>query len=167
MKSRPNLHDAVLIAFSSREQGLVVANRNPLKIKAIEDVVSRRARMAMRPPGAGAQLLLTALLHRAKIDPERLSTVTPPCPTGPDIAQAIRAGRADCGIASRSVANATGLDFIPLIWERFDILMRQRDFFRTPLQALVRFLKSPALAARANELGGYDVSQAGEIRYAP
>jgi excisionase family DNA binding protein len=167
MKSRPNLHDAVLIAFSSREQGLIVAHGNPLKIKSIEDVVARRARMAVRPPGAGAQLLLTALLHRARLDADKLSTVDPPSPTGADVAHAIRTGRADCGIASRSIVNASGLHFIPLVWERFDIVMRQRDFFRAPLQSLVGFLKSPALAARAQELGGYDVSRAGEIRHAP
>jgi len=98
---------------------------------------------------------------------DRLRIVSPPCPTGPDIAQAIRAGRADCGIATRSVAAAAGLDFVPLVWESFDLVMRQRDYFRPPLQALAEFLRRPALAARAAELGGYDVSDAGKIRFAP
>ena len=71
------------------------------------------------------------------------------CPTGPDVAQAIRAGRADAGIATRSVANAAGLDFVPIVWEPFDLLMRQRDYFRPPLQALMRFLRSDEFAARA------------------
>ena len=49
-------------------------------------------------------------------------------PTGPDIAQSVRAGRIDCGIATRSVARSAGLDFLPLTWERFDLVMRQRDY---------------------------------------
>ena len=87
------------------------------------------------------------------------------CPTGPDIAQAIRAGRADTGIATRSVANAAGLDFVPIVWETFDLLMRQRDYFRPPLQALMRFLRSDDLAARAREMGGFDLSTAGAVRF--
>ena len=40
---------------------------------------------------AGAQLLLLAMLQRAKATLDKLVTVAPVCPTGPDIAQAIRA----------------------------------------------------------------------------
>jgi molybdate-binding protein len=167
MRDRQNLHDAVLIAFARREQGLVVADGNPLKLKSIEDVAARRARMALRPKGAGAQLLLLSLLQRANTSLDRLVCMSSPCPTGPDIAQAIRAGRTDCGIATRSVANAAGLDFVPLIWERFDLVMRQRDYFRRPLQAFLDFLRSQALTMRAKELGGYDLAAAGEVRYAP
>src|SRR4026207_1439148 len=54
----------------------------------------------MRPKGAGAQLLLLALSHRADIALDQLASVVPVCPTGPDIAQAIRAGRAATGPAT-------------------------------------------------------------------
>jgi excisionase family DNA binding protein len=167
LQSKGALRDAVLIGFARREQGFVVAAGNPLKIRSVSDVAKKHARTAVRPAGAGAQLLLLALLHRAKIPYDALSCVSPICPTGPDIAQTIRADRADCGVATRSVANAAGLDFVPLVWERFDLVMRQRDFFRPPLQAIVNFLRSPALAARAHELGGYDLAEAGKVRFAP
>ena len=95
----------------------------------------------MRPPGAGAQLLLLALLAKAGIDFADLRTVKPPCPTGPDIAQAIRSQRADCGIATRAVARAAGLDFVPLAWEAFDLVLRQRDYFLPGPQALFGFMR--------------------------
>ena len=167
VKRRGSFHDTVLIAFARREQGFLVAAGNPLEIATIDDVARRRARVALRPLGAGAQLLLLSLLHRTKLSLDDLAAVAPPCPTGPDIAQAIRAGRADCGIATRSVANAAGLDFVPITWERFDITMHQRDYFRPPLQAFVGFLRREAFATRARELGGYDVSDAGAVRHAP
>jgi hypothetical protein len=53
-------------------------------------------------------------------------------PTGPDIAQAIRADHADCGIATRAIATAANLDFVPVALDRFDLLMRQRDSDRPP-----------------------------------
>jgi putative molybdopterin biosynthesis protein len=167
IRIKANLHDAVLVAFARREQGLVVAAGNPLHITNLRDVVKNRARVAVRPEGAGAQLLLQALLHRMKVGIDGLACVSPPCPTGPDIAQAIRAGRADCGIAFRAVASGAGLDFVPIVWERFDLILRQRHYFRQPLQAFIKFLQSQAIQTRAQELGGYDVSDAGTVRFAP
>jgi putative molybdopterin biosynthesis protein len=164
MASRSDMQDAVLIAFCRREQGFLIAPGNPLKINTIADV-AKRARITMRPKGAGAQLLLLALLHRAECTFDQLTVVSPISPTGPDIAQAVRAGRADTGIATRAVANAAGLDFVPIVWENFDLVVRQHDYFHAPLQALNKFLQSDELAARAQELGGYDMNQAGVVRF--
>jgi len=167
LRTTASLRDAVLIAFAKREQGLIVAPGNPLKLDSVATAAARKARFAMRPKGAGAQLLLLAILHRAKIAFDTLERVSPDCPTGNDIAQAIRAGRADCGVATRSVATAAALDFVPIAWERFDLALRPRDYFRPPLQKLAAFLRTPALAQRAREMGGYDVSDAGAVRFAP
>jgi molybdate-binding protein len=72
--------------------------------------------------------------HVAKLD-----IVAAVCAIGPDIARALRTGRADCGLASRSVANAAGLGFVSLAWERFDLVVRQRNYFRKPLQKFFAF----------------------------
>jgi putative molybdopterin biosynthesis protein len=158
------LHDAVLIAFARREQGLLVAAGNPLRLDDVASIAAKGARLALRPPGAGAQLLLLALVARASLVLDGLALVRPACPTGADIAQAVRSGRADCGIATRAVAQAAGLDFVPLTWERFDLVLRQRSYFLPGPQALFRFIATAALRERAAELGGYDVSEAGEVR---
>ena len=165
MKGRGDVQDSVMIGFCRREQGLLLAPGNPLKLGSIEDVLAKRARMTLRPKGAGAQLLLLALLHRAKASLSQLVTVSPVCPTGPDIAQAIRAGRADAGIATRAVAESAGLDFVSIAWEPFDLVMRQRDYFHPPLQALIGFLRSGDFAARAAEMGGYDLAGSGGVRF--
>jgi excisionase family DNA binding protein len=161
----PGLHDAVLIAFARREQGLVVARGNPLGLSDLHSVAASGARLAQRPAGAGAQLLLVTLLARAGIGIEKFEAVKPVCATGADLAEAVRTGRADCGIASRSVAAPAGLDFVPIVWERFDLALRQRDYFLPSAQALFAFLRRPALAERAAELGGYDVDTAGTVRH--
>jgi molybdate-binding protein len=104
------------------------------------------------------------LLRRAGLEFASLVPIRPPCPTGPDIAQAVRAGRADCGIATRAVAHSANLDFIPLAWERFDLVLRQRDYFLPAAQALFAFLRSSVFAERARELRGYDIEEAGQVR---
>ena len=160
----PGLHDAVVIGFARREQGLLVAAGNPMRLHHMASIAGTGARLALRPQGAGAQLLLLALLARAGIALDALAIVKPPCPTGPDIAQAVRSGRADCGIATRAVAHAAGLDFVPLVWERFDLALRQRSYFLRGPQAVFNFMRSAAFRDRAAELTGYDVSAEGEVR---
>jgi excisionase family DNA binding protein len=167
VRTRPGFHDAVVLAFARREVGLLTAPGNPMRLGDLNDVARTRARMTTRPAGAGAQLLLQALLHAAKLDAEQIKLVLPPCPTGADVAQAIKAGRADCGIAIRAVAETAGLAFVPIMSERFDIVTRQRDYFRPPLQALLKFVGAGTFARRAKEMRGYDVSEAGRVRAAP
>jgi excisionase family DNA binding protein len=167
IRSQAGLQDSVLIAFARREQGLLVSPDNPLDLESLDAVVRARARIAFRPRGAGAQLLLLSLLKQSGRSPDELVRAEPACPTGPDIAQAIQAGRADCGIATRSVAGGAGLGFVPLIWEKFDLLMRQRDYFRDAMQRVIRIIGSSAMQARAREVGGYDLTSTGAVRHVP
>lgn len=160
------LCDAVLFGFAVREQGLLVAPGNPLSLRHPADAAGGRARLAVRPEGAGAQQLLLSLM-KARSTGIADFGATVLAPTGPDIAQAIRGGHADCGVATRAVANVAGLDFIPLAREHFDLLVRQRDSYRPAMQAVLDFLRSPAFRERAAELGGLDVSGAGTVRWAP
>src|SRR6516164_8973474 len=155
---------AVVISFARREQGIVTAPGNPLKLSDIASVAKSRARLAQRPPGAGAQLLLLALLARANIAANDLALMAPVCATGMDIAQAVRSNRADCGIVTRSVALAAGLNFLPITWEHFDLVLRQRDYFLPGPQALFEFMRTAALRERAMEFGGYDVDAIGAVR---
>jgi molybdate-binding protein len=166
VQTTPGLHDAVLVGIARREQGLIVAPGNPKNLQSLPDVLASGATIAVRQQGAGAQLLLEELLTRIGASPKDLNRLEPPCLTGPDLASAIRAGNADCGIATRAVAASARLDFVPLLWEDFDLLMRQRSFFRPAMQALIGFLASKRLKQRAAELSGYDMTPAGQIRFA-
>jgi putative molybdopterin biosynthesis protein len=165
-RAAPGLHDAVLVALVRREQGLLLPSGNPKHLHGLADVLSSGAQMAVRQPGAGAQMLLDVLIKRAGVKPNDLHRLEPPCLTGPDLAAAIRAGKADCGIATRAAAKSAGLDFVPLLWEHFDLLMRQRSYFRPSIQALIGFVGGGRLKQRAAELTGYDPVPAGQIRFA-
>ena len=165
VSAMPQLHDALLVGFARREQGLLLPPGNPKSLNSLADVLGSRARIAVRQPGAGADMLLGLLLGRCGASRSDLNRLQPPCPTGPDLATAIRTGRADCGIATRSATLAAGLDFVPLVWENFDLLMRQRTYFQPSMQALVRYLKQDGFTRRAAELTGYDTSPAGQIRF--
>ncbi|MDE5445677.1 helix-turn-helix domain-containing protein [Bradyrhizobium sp. CSA207] len=165
LRAATNLHDAVLVAFVRREQGLVLPPGNPKRLRGLSDVLALGARMAMRQQGTGAQMLLDVLVKRAGATMRDLRRVETPSLTSPDLAEVIRAGQADCGVATRAAARSAGLDFVPLVWENFDLAMRQRSYFRPAMQALIRFLGERRLQQRADELTGYDPSPAGQIRF--
>jgi len=162
----PALYDAVLIAFAARAQGFVVAKGNPLAIHSLGDALHNKARLIARPQGAGAQQLLQALMKSAGLSARDMPSAIV-APTGPDIAHAIRAGIGDFGVATQAIALAADMDFVPIVTEHFDLIMRQRDSYRAPLQKLLALLRSSAFAEHARELGGLDVRDAGQVRWSP
>lgn len=165
VRAMPRLHDAVLVGFVRRQQGLLVAPGNPHQLHTLAGVLDSGAKIAVRQPGAGARMLFDVLLARAGASQSDLNRLEPPCLTGPDLAAAICSGQADCGIATRAAARAADLEFVPLLWENFDLLMRQRTYFQPSLQTLITFLAQGGISGRAAELTGYDATQAGKIRF--
>jgi excisionase family DNA binding protein len=159
------LGDLVMIEWAWRDQGLVVATGNPLRLAGLADVATRRARLAIRQEGAGAQILLRHLILAAGLDYAAFNLAGPPAIDETELALAVLDGKADCGIAVRAVARRHRLDFLPLHRERFDVVLRRRDFFEPPMQRLLAFARSDAFARRAAELSGYDVAGIGRVTY--
>src|ERR1700738_2520684 len=132
VRAMPGLHDAVLVGLIRREQGLLLAPGNPKQLHSLSDVLSSGAQMAVRQPGAGARMLLDVLLTRAGAGPKALRPLEPPCLTGPDLAAAVRAGKADCGIATRAAAKSAGPRFRPPLSGEFRVVQRARGADRLP-----------------------------------
>ncbi len=142
VRAMPGLHDAVLVGVVRREQGLLLAPGNPKQLNSLADVLASGAKMAVRQPGAGAQMLLEVLLARAGAATEGPAPARAAMSlTGPDLAAAIRAGKADCGVATRAAAKSAGLDFVPLLFGEF-----------RPADAATQLL--PAPDAGADRLSG-------------
>ena len=76
---------------------------NPLALSDITSIAARETRLALRPNGAGAQLLLLSLLHKFGQSLEQIVIVSPPCPTGPDVGSQV----AETGVPRRSSSAAS------------------------------------------------------------
>ncbi len=155
--------DCVLLEWAKREQGLVVATGNPLKIQKLADLKKAKMRVALRQPGAGSFLLFLQLLADAGLHIDAIKTVQPVAQTEADIASAILDGRADAGLAVRAVARQFHLDFIPLAVERLDVAVLRPSYFDAPWQSLMAFTREAAFARYAKSLAGYDVSNLGQV----
>lgn len=154
--------NAVLISWATRTRGLIVAPGNPSGIGNISDLAGKR--VAQRQAHAGSQLLLEQLMARAGLAETDVSWLDLPARTETDVAESVRAGRAEAGLGLESVARQHGLDFIPLVEERFDLLVCRRFYFEPPFQALLDFAAGVVFRDRAADLGGYDVSEIGWVR---
>ncbi len=157
--------NVVLIEWAWRRQGLVVAAGNPLAIQAVGDLARSRARVVLRQDGAGSRVLFERLLAEAGLSSADIQTASVPVRSETDVGLAIIEGGADAGLAVASVANSLKLGFVPLHKERFDLVVDRRAYFEPPVQALLAFTRTVEFAARAEALGGYDISGIGSIRW--
>jgi molybdate-binding protein len=141
-----------------------VAPGNPHGMAGLEDAARRGLRLALRGAGSGSQVLLEALLARAGLSLDDMNLAERVAETQGDLAAMIAIGEADCGLGIAAAAG--GLGFLPL-WEGdcFDLVMRRRDYFEPPVQALLAFVRSEAFARHAEFLGGYDLLGLGEVRF--
>jgi len=154
-----------VINFCRREQGLLVAKGNPKEIGKVEDLGKPHAKIVNRPLGTGTRLLLDRELAKAGIPPQRIQGYDREFQRHQDVGLEVLSGRADAGPAIRTVAGLLGLDFIPLRWERFDLLVRKERFFDKGVQLFVGLLHEKEFHDLAEGLEGYDLSLSGKMVY--
>ncbi|UUX52018.1 helix-turn-helix transcriptional regulator [Nisaea acidiphila] len=154
--------DAVLISWARRSRGLIVAAGNPLGIATVTDLEGRR--VIPRQDMAGSQILLRQLLDESGLGEADIRRIDPPARTESEVAEAVHAGRADCGLGLAAAAGQSDLGFVPLVEEEFDLLVCRKFYFERPFQSLLDFARSALFRVRAEELGGYDISGLGRIR---
>ena len=151
-----------LIELAWRERGLIVSPGNPLGIDGIGSLKGKR--VVNRQWSTGSHALFTHLLDDCGLAPTDLD-----CPltarSESDAALAILENKADAAFGLLGMANQFRLDFIPVIRERFDLLIERKAWFDPPLQAFARFCTSKRFIDKAAGLGGYDVSGFGHILY--
>ncbi|MFM1891592.1 MAG: hypothetical protein RLZ44_669 [Pseudomonadota bacterium] len=151
-----------LVEFAWRDRGLIVA---PGEEQALADIAALRGRRVVPRQGtAGSQALLQHLLEQAGLGLDDLlwaETVR----TESDAALAVLEGKADAALGLRAMAQQLRLGFVPLIRERFDVLVDRAAWFDPPLQRLFAFCHSRDFATKAKEFTGYDVSGLGRVHF--
>ena len=155
----------VLLEWAWRQQGLVVAAGNPRGIAGLADLRAKGLTVVRRQDEAGSQLLLAHLLERDGLSLDDLAFAPETARSETDLGLAILEGRAEAGLAVEAAARTLQLGFVPLMRERYDLLLRRRDYFEPPVQGLFAFARGRAFQERAAEMGGYDVSGLGNVRY--
>ncbi|HTD34170.1 MAG TPA: molybdopterin biosynthesis protein [Candidatus Elarobacter sp.] len=153
-----------LVRLAEREQGLLVAPGNPLRIDSLAAVARTRARYVNRQPDAGTRILLDALLARDAIAPESIAGYERVEFSHLAVAQLVANGSADAGLAIRAAARAFGLDFVPVAWEPYELALPASSLGEPRVALLIETLRDAAFRAEVEVLGGYDCANAGDVR---
>ncbi|HTD05932.1 substrate-binding domain-containing protein [Undibacterium sp.] len=152
-----------LIHLAVRTQGLFVASGNPLDVKSLSDIVRGRLRFVNRPQGSGTRMLLEFMLAELGIAPAEINGFESAEFTHAAVAAYIASGMADAGLGVETAARHFGLDFIPLVQERYFFAIA-RDAIQLPLmQQIIGILQSASFKCTLGRLAGYDGADAGDI----
>ena len=154
---------AAVVNFCRREQGLLIAKGNPKKIHRITDLGRPNVTIANRPVGTGTRLLFDRELQKEGLSGLDIPGYQNELRSHWDVALEIHTGRADAAPAIRAVADLFELDFLPLRWERYDLLISKNRFFEEGVQLFLNLLHENAVKKLAQELNGYDLSVCGKM----
>ena len=150
-----------LITLAHRQQGLMVAPGNPKGIRGWADLARADVSFINRQPGAGTRVLLDYHLKLEGIPPDRVTGYRREVFTHLAVAAAVAGGSADVGLGLLAAASALGLDFLPLVMERYDLVLREEEFQTERIQRLLAVLRSEEFGRRLEGLGGYDTRETG------
>mgnify|MGYP003761431503 FL=1 len=155
--------DYALVNLVHREQGLIVAPGNPKGIQGISDLVKPGVSFVNRQRGAGTRILLDLELKKLGISEDQISGYEHEEYTHMGVAASVANSVADVGLGIRSAARALGLDFVPVAWERYDLLMTKEFLHSSLMDKLLSIISSSEFKGQVESLGGYDLSQSGQV----
>lgn len=155
---------AALINISYRAQGFYVAAGNPKEIRGWRDLARRDISILNRRPGSSARVLLDEQLHRMGLDKRMVSGYECEMRSHLTMAAAIADGEADLAIGTERIARQIeGLDFIPLLQERFDLVVHRELLESTEGEELLDILRSDAFRKELRHFSGNDYRDLGKI----
>ncbi len=143
-----------VVNFCRREQGLLLAKGNPRGIRGVGDIGGKDLRIANRPLEASTRLLLDRELQKAGVDCRHIQGYDREFQSHLDVGLEVLAGRADAGPGIRAVASLLDLDFLPLRWERFDLLIPKDGFFDKGVQLFLDLLRAGDFHCFSGQLAG-------------
>ncbi len=154
-----------LVTLALRQQGLMVRPGNPKGIRDLADLAREDVTMVNRQAGSGTRVLLDYHLQRLGLDPASIKGYDHDEYTHMAVAVQVLAGGADVGLGVLAAARALGLDFVPLLIERYDLCIPLAFLDDPRVQVLLDTLADPEFKSAVEALGGYDVSPMGQVAW--
>ncbi|WP_462411507.1 substrate-binding domain-containing protein [Neobacillus sp. Marseille-QA0830] len=158
-------HEYILLNLLSRKAGLYVQKGNPLSLATWSDFNRKDIKMVNREKGSGARILLDEQLRINHISPRGIKGYDQEESSHLSVASAVSSGLADVGVGNEKAAKIVGVDFIPLVTERYDLVILKTPQFEPLIGTVKDILSSKEFQAEIHSLGDYDVSQTGKIIY--
>ena len=155
---------AVLVNVSYRTQGFYVQKGNPKNIKNWSDLAREDITVLNRRVGSSARILMDIQLKRLGIPASTVKGYDKIMKSHLTMAAAVAAGEADLAIGTERISRQMeNLDFIPLLEERFDFVIKKEILETEPVQKLLKILKDPVFRKEIAHFSGNDYRDLGKI----
>ena len=155
---------AVIIHLTCRMQGFYVAKGNPKGIKSWDDLKRGDITLINREKGAGSRVLLDEHLRLMNIYGSSIKGYNNETQSHLTVASTVSRGAANVGVGIEKIASQVeGIEFIPLQKERYDLVVKKEIFDTLTVQNILKILRSDEFRAEFKDIGGYDISEMGEI----
>ena len=155
--------EVVLVTLAHRLQGLMVASGNPKGIKGLQDLARTGIRFVNRQRGSGTRVLLDYKLRQLGMAPQAIEGYQQEAETHVSVAAAVAGGTADVALGIHSAARSLGLGFVPLLKERYDLVIPRRHYESGFLKPLLDIVTDDEFKQVVRALGGYDTTDTGKV----
>ncbi|MDP4144229.1 MAG: helix-turn-helix transcriptional regulator [Bacillota bacterium] len=154
----------VIIHLACRMLGFYVAKGNPKKIKSWKDFGRKDIIMINREKGCGTRILLDEQLRLLGIPGSEIQGYDRECFSHLAVASTVARGGADVAIGNEKTwLQVQNIDFIPIQKERYELVMKKEDMHKPEFKAILDILRSDEFKMDLLGIGGYDISETGNI----
>ena len=154
--------DFVLMEWAKRERGLIFKTKTDKNKKSINDFVGHR--LVTRQPGSGSDNYLKNLLKSHNISYSDF-VMTEIAYSENDAVLLILSEQADVTLGLECEAKKYKLEFIPIVTERFDLIVDRLCWFEKPFQKLLNFCRTEEFFETASKLNGYNINNLGTVHF--
>jgi putative molybdopterin biosynthesis protein len=152
-----------LMTLAHRQQGLMLPPGNPRGYATLEEAVAGGARIINRNRGSGTRVALDRLLTVAGVDAAAVAGYADEVVTHRQAARAVADGAAQVDLGIYAAASAEGLEFVPLLEERYDLVTPTPVYESGLLDPLLALLRSDRFKDAVDDLGGYATRETGRL----
>ncbi|TCJ03476.1 substrate-binding domain-containing protein [Cytobacillus praedii] len=155
----------IVINFLSRWAGFYVKNGNPKNINSWVDLNREDVKIINRERGSGARILLDEQLRVHGIRSSEVNGYFSEETSHLTIASSIAGGKADIGIGIEKAAKIVGVEFVPLIKERYDLVLIKNEENKEIINRIHHILNSEEMKKDIQLMGDYDMTETGKVMY--
>ncbi|KZE44794.1 hypothetical protein AV540_23380 [Brevibacillus parabrevis] len=158
-------HRFVVVNMLARWAGFYVQPGNPKQLLSWTDLTKSGVRMVNREKGSGARTLMEEQFRLASFAGRDVNGYEREENSHLAVAGVVARKEADVGVGIEKAARMVGVEFVPLIKERYDLVILKTEENEALLKTVMDILHSAAFSKELEAVGGYDLSQTGKIMY--
>ena len=155
---------AVCVRLFGRTTGIYVRKGNPKNIRGLGDLRRRDITLVNREKGSGTRVLLDEKLKLMGIPSREVNGYYNEQTNHMTVASAVAREDGDMGMGAEAASRqVSGVDFIPLQKEWYDMVFLAERESEPAFQAILNYVLSEAFTRDLSQSDGYDLSQTGKV----